>query len=315
MSWLDHIHRDPVPWLLDPENPSVRLLTLRHIFNRPEESLDAEYRAVLAWKPVQTFLRYADPVSFWGRSENPFFGAAAGTFGILYTLAQLNVPRYNMILDACEHLLNRGRLADGRFAPDAAQPEIWLCYTGMALQLLHHFGFGDDPRVQSACSALTQAILQQPRQLFCPIAGDECAAGFVKALAGLESIPTAARTPENTQALEKLADRLLRWPFDWERRHADWLRLRFTRYYETDLLELAHVLAHSGNTGHPRLREFTTRLAEQQDDEGRWHKTRAAALEMQAERIFQPSRWLTFEAVHTLMLVYGGNAYASRGTT
>ncbi|MDX9955676.1 MAG: hypothetical protein RBT75_16365 [Anaerolineae bacterium] len=315
MSWLDHIHRDPVPWLLDPENPSVRVLTLRHIFNRPEESLDAEYRALLAWKPVQTFLRYANPVSFWGRSENPFFGAAAGTFGILYTLAQLNVPRYDIILDACEHLLNRGRLADGRFAPDAVQPEIWLCYTGMALQLLNHFGFGDDPRVQSACFTLTQAILQQPQQLFCPIAGSECAAGFVKALAGLESLPAAARTPENTQAMQQLADRLLRWPFDWERRHADWLRLRFIRYYETDLLELAHVLAHSGNTEHPRLREFTLRLATQQDDEGRWHKTRAAALEMQIERIFQPSRWLTFEAVHTMMLVYGGNAYASRGTT
>lgn len=315
MSWLDHIHRDPVPWLLDPANPSARVLTLRHIFNRPEESLDAEYRALLAWKPVQTFLRYADPVSFWGRSENPFFGAAAGTFGILYTLAQLNVPRYDIILDACEHLLNRGRLADGRFAPDAVQPEIWLCYTGMALQLLNHFGFGDDPRVQSACFTLTQAVLQQPQQLFCPIAGSECAAGFVKALAGLESLPAAARTPDNTKAMQQLADRLLRWPFDWERRHADWLRLRFIRYYETDLLELAHVLAHSGNAEHPRLREFTLRLAAQQDDEGRWHKTRAAALEMQIERIFQPSRWLTFEAVHTMMLVYGGNAYASRGTT
>lgn len=315
MSWLDHIHRDPVPWLLDPANPSARVLTLRHIFNRPEESLDAEYRALLAWKPVQTFLRYADPVSFWGRSENPFFGAAAGTFGILYTLAQLNLPRYDIILDACEHLLNRGRLADGRFAPDAVQPEIWLCYTGMALQLLNHFGFGDDPRVQSACFTLTQAVLQQPQQLFCPIAGSECAAGFVKALAGLESLPAAARTPDNTKAMQQLADRLLRWPFDWERRHADWLRLRFIRYYETDLLELAHVLAHSGNAEHPRLREFTLRLAAQQDDEGRWHKTRAAALEMQIERIFQPSRWLTFEAVHTMMLVYGGNAYASRGTT
>ena len=60
MSWLAHIRRDPVPWLLDPENPSARLLTLRHIFRRPEASLEADYDAVLAWKPVQTLLRYAD---------------------------------------------------------------------------------------------------------------------------------------------------------------------------------------------------------------------------------------------------------------
>lgn len=314
MSWLDYIHRDPVPWLLDPENPSARLLTLRHIFRRPEAELASEYSAVLAWKPVQTLIRYANPVSFWGRAENPYFGAAAGTFGILYTLAQMSAPPFDIALDACEHLLAHGRLADGRFAPDTAQPEIWLCYTGMALQLLYHFGLGDDPRVQSARQTLVQALLSHPWQFHCPIAGGECAAVAVKALAGLQSIPTAARTAEDEQAMQQLAEILLRWPFDWERRDAEWLRLRFIRYYETDLLELSHVLAYAGHTEHVRLREFTAQLLAQQSEEGRWQKSRAAASELQIERIFQPSRWLTFEAVHTLMLVYGGNAYAPGGT-
>ncbi len=314
MSWLNHVQRDPVPWLLDPENPSARLLTLQHIFMRPEESLGAEYRTILTWKPVQTLLRYANPVSFWGRADNPFFGAAAGTFGILHALAQMNVPPFEILLDACEHLLARGRLADGRFAPDAAQPEIWLCYTGMALQLLTHFGLEDDARVQSARRTLTQAILHQPQQLFCPIAGGECPSGLVKALQGLESITVVMRTAEDTEAIECLAERLLRWPFDWERRDADWLRLRFIRYYESDLLELAHVLAHAGYTENLRLRAFVAQLEALQSEEGRWQKTRPSAHELQIERIFQPSRWLTFEAIHTLMLVFGGNAYASRGT-
>lgn len=314
MSWLAHVRRDPVPWLLDPEHPSARLLTLRYIFRRPEEELQAEYRAVLAWKPVQTLLRHADPVSFWGRVGNPYFGAAAGTFGVLYTLAQMNAPPFPLALAACEHLLAHGRLADGRFAPQATQPEVWLCYTGMALSLLYHFGFGEDPRVQSAREVLLQAILSPPRQLHCPIAGGECAAGPVKALAGLLHIPQARRTSDDVQAMRQLAERLLRWPFDWERRDAEWLRLRFIRYYETDLLELVHVLAQAGYGDHVRLREFTTQLTALQDSEGRWHKTRASANELQIERIFQPSRWLTFEAVHTLMLIYGGNTYAARGT-
>lgn len=315
MSWLDYVHRDPVPWLLDPENPSARLLTLRHIFERPEAELEAEYRAVLSWRPVQTLLRYANPISFWGRAENPYFGAAAGTFGILYTLAQMSAPPFNLAIAACEHLLTYGRLADGRFAPDVAQPEIWLCYTGMALQLLYHFGLGEDPRVQSARQTLVQAILQQPWQLRCPIAGGECAAGVIKALAGLQCIPTHACTVEEAKAKLQLAETLLLWPFDWERRDAEWLRLRYIRYYETDLLELAHVLAHAGYTEHIRLREFTARLLELQTADGRWQKNRASANELQIERIFQPSRWLTFEAIHTLMLVYGGNTYAARGTT
>jgi len=313
MSWLAHIRRDPVPWLLDPENPSARLLTLRHIFRRPEASLEADYRAVLAWKPVQTLLRYADPISFWGRADAPFFGAAAGTFGVLYTLAQMSAPPAGIIRDACDHLLARGRLADGRFAPDAAEPGVWLCYTGMTVQLLTHFGLGDDPRLESSRQMLVQATLKQPELLRCPIAGGECAAGMVKALAGLESRPEAMRTADETLAIQRLAEKLLRWPFDWERRDADWLRLRFNRYYETDLLELTHVLA-LAVAGEPlRLREFAARLETLQDEEGRWHKTRLAANDMQLERIFQPSRWLTFEAVHTLMLIYGGNTYAARG--
>lgn len=313
MSWLDHVHRDPVPWLLDPENPSARLLTLRHIFGRPEGSLSPEHQAVLAWKPIKTLLNYADPISFWGRADNPFFGAAAGTFGTLHILAQMGVPPVAIILDACEHLINRGQTADGRFAPDATEPEVWLCYTGMALKLLTHFGFGNDPRVQSAREALTQAVLYQPQQLQCPIAGGECAAAFIKALQGLECTAEDKRTTENTEAMQRLTERLLRWPFEWETRYSDWLRLRFVRYYESDLLELAHVLAHTGAPRHPRTQEFATRLEALQDDEGRWLKTRLSAHEMRIERVFQPSRWLTFEAVHTLMLIHGGNAYASRG--
>lgn len=313
MSWLNHIHRDPVPWLLDPENPSARILTLGHIFRRPEGSLEPERQSLLTWKPVQTLLEYADPISFWGRADNPFFGAAAGTFGTLHTLAQMGVPPVAIILNACEHLMNRGRTADGRFAPDAAEPEIWLCYTGMALQLLTHFGFEADPRVQSAREALIQAILYQPQQLQCPIAGQECPAAFVKALQGLGSTAGETRTAEEREAMQRLAERLLRWPFDWDTRYSDWLRLRFVRYYETDLLELAHVLAHAGESEHPRTREFATRLEALQDNEGRWLKTRLSAHELRIERVFQPSRWLTFEAVHTLMLIYGGNAYASRG--
>ena len=50
--WLDLVKRDPVPWLLDPANPSARLLTLRHLFKRSETALQDENARLLAWSPI-----------------------------------------------------------------------------------------------------------------------------------------------------------------------------------------------------------------------------------------------------------------------
>ena len=49
MSWTDVVKRDAVPWLLDPTNPSARILTLREIFDQPEERLTDEYVRLLEW--------------------------------------------------------------------------------------------------------------------------------------------------------------------------------------------------------------------------------------------------------------------------
>ncbi|MCD6344140.1 MAG: hypothetical protein J7M17_00840 [Anaerolineae bacterium] len=227
MSWLDFVKRDPVPWLLDPANPSARLLTLRDIFRRPETALAREYAAVLAWEPLRALIAQAHPVNFWGRADNPTFGGPAGTLGTLYALAQLGIPAFPQAQEACENLLRHGRLPDGRFSPADSPSPPWLCYTGMALQTLWHFGFGEDLRVRSAQAALVQAVLQHPRQLECPLAGGGCPWGMVKALAGLLNTPPEQQTAEVEAAIETLAGRLLAHTFDFTGRDAAWLDLYF----------------------------------------------------------------------------------------
>jgi hypothetical protein len=49
-----------------------------------------------------------------------------------------------------------------------------------------------------------------------------------------------------------------------------------------------------------------------QTSQGRWPMKYSASGRLDnIESLHQPSRWLTWEAVHTLMLVYGGNTYAT----
>lgn len=325
--WLDFVARDPVPWLLDPENPAVRYLTLRHIFQQPASRLTKEQERVLAWKPVTSLLRHWDPINFWGRVDNPFYGGPAGNFGSLHLLAQLGAPRTEEIAAACENLLNRAQRPDGRFTPEGAAAAPWLSYTGMVLQILMHFGYDEDPRTLSAWEAMTAAVERDPEHLECAIGGrlplqltgpagstsrDDrvCRAGAVKVLGALIHRDEKPSGPVAEETVDRLCRYLLNHEYDWEGEDADWLLPRFPRHYDTDVIELAHVLSHTPYRAHPATTQIVRQMISLQDDAGRWPKMRTTPA-FAMEGVDQPSRFLTFEAVHALMAIYGDTLYAS----
>ncbi|MBN1877175.1 MAG: hypothetical protein JXA33_23330 [Anaerolineae bacterium] len=308
MRWLDILKRDPVPWLLDPVNPSARFLTLRYIFGKSEQSLRSEYTYIYEWQVFKDLVHHWDRVNFWGRVHIPYYGGPMGNFGTLHLLAQMGVPRFPEVDPVCEDLLNYGRRIDGSFAPEDSLEAPWLCYTGMALQILWHFGYAEDARVQSAWRALVETILQRPVFLNCPMQGGECQWGLVKALGALLKASPEQRTLEDEAAISVLCQRLLNYAYDFSGREADWLKPTFPRYYNSDIIELCHILAQTPCRLNLRFAELVQRLPKLQTDEGRWCKMRATPV-LPIERIFQPSRWLTFEAARALILAYGDNPY------
>lgn len=308
--WLSLVNRDPVPWLLDPSNPSVRLLALRDIFRRSPDVLADEQARVLKWAPVRDLMRRWERENHWGRSDNPYFGGAMGTFGTLYLLYQLGVPAGPEISAACENLLQQGRDSEGRFAPTSQTQAPWLCYTGMALQLLHHFGFGDDWRIRTAVRALVDLVMSPEPLLECPMVGGLCAEGSVKALGALLSVAEVQRTPAVMDAIAVLCEQLVDRAYDFAGRDARWLKTVFPRYYNSDLIELCRSLAMVLGEKDARLEALADTLLSLQTNEGRWCKTEATPV-LNVERIQQPSRWLTFEAIHALMLIFGDDVYAA----
>ena len=316
--WLDLLERDPVPWLLDPVNPSARLLTLRHLFKRPEAALQEENARLLAWSPIVILREHWDHVNFWGREYDPYFGGALGNFGTLYLFTQLGIsqscrPHLPEVEPACENLLDRGRGDDGRFASGStavvSESASWLCYTGMALQIMWGFGYEDDLRTRSALAALLHTVLLRPELLECPIASGACAHGLVKALSALVSIPTEQRGTDEEAAIAVLGESLINYPFDFSGRDVEWLQPTFPRYYHTDIVELCRVMAQTTFRTHPRFQGWLHLLLSLKTDEGRWNKARPSPA-LSEERLFHPSRWLTFEAVHALTLTYGDTVYA-----
>jgi hypothetical protein len=321
--WMDLVARDPVPWLLDPSNPSVRFQTLRHIFGQPAEAVEGEQARILAWKPVDHLRGHWDPYHFWGRVDEPYFGGPVGNVGTLYLLTQLGVPRFPEIERTCEVLLIHGRHEDGIFSPpgDAAAP--WLAYTGMVLQILLHFGYGDHPAVQAAWLAAARRMEADPERLGCPLSDRICRAGAVKMLGALIHLPVDDRAipqdaPERIDAMVgALCDYLLAHVYDWEGEDAEWMLPRFPRYYDTDIVEFSHVIAHilrrPGPASHriAMMERVLQQMLTLQDESGRWLKMKTTPA-FAEERVTQPSRWLTFEAVHALILAHGDALYAPR---
>ncbi|MDF1512691.1 MAG: hypothetical protein P1S60_02660 [Anaerolineae bacterium] len=307
MRWLDFVSRDPVPWLLDPINPSSRYLTLRDIFQKDKKLLNPDQEQILLWEPIKLLRAHWDPVSHWGRANAPYYGSAVGSFGTLHMLQQLGAPVFPEAQATCEALFTSGRTEQGLFIPDS-HTAAWLCYTGIALQVLVHFGFAKDPRTQTTQFILVNRILQHPESLSCPMVRGECRDGLVKALNALLHLPSHQQNQDTTHAIDILGDKLVDYTYDFAGEDAEWALPRYPRYYDSDLLELCHVLSHTNHRHDARLSRIIQTLTSLQDADGKWRKLRQTH-SLAIERIQQPSRWLTYEAVHTLTLVYGDDIY------
>jgi hypothetical protein len=310
MAWVNLIGQDPVPWLLDPGNPSTRYLTLKHIFHKPEQVLRDEQTRILAWQPVTRLRSHWTPTSYWGRATSPYYGGAVGNFGTLYLLTQLGAPRFSEVEPTCKSLLEHGSLPDGSFAPSRQVAAPWLSYTGMALQILTHFGYADDPRTQRGWELLAQVINDDPETLGCATTDRGCRTAGIKALRALLHRGGDHPLESDGETIDHLCQYLLDQTYDWESREAGWLQPRFPRYYDTDIIEFTHLLAHTEYRDAPLCKTLAARMIAYHNGEGRWLKTKSTPV-FTIERMHQPSRWLTFEAVHALMLIHGDTMYAA----
>ncbi len=314
MGWLAYLRSDPVPWLLEPVDPAVRLATLRCIFRRPEGALREAVAAFFAWRPIAEVLNEAQARHGWGRRTLPFFGASVGTAGTLYALAQFGTPPQPATQAACELLLRYGRDERGDFAPLGGGAIPTLGYTGIALLTLAHFGFGGDVRFLSSLRALVQTVLHEEGRYRCRDGDSACVPAWIKALAALNALPDSLRDEEVELARTKLADLLLDFPWEFRRRDGRWRLLHYPRYDDSDLSELCHVLAPLVSPDEQRFRSLLEALVAAQSEEGRWRQARIIPSRLPVEGRGRPSRWLTWEAACTLITCYGGNPYGDDAT-
>ena len=315
--WQSKLRGDPIPWLLEEDNPPVRYFTLREVLGHPEDApLVQETRTAIMDSPwVQGILAAQYPAGYWIKPDRGYSPRYRATVWQVLFLADLGAKRVPAIERACEHVLTHTYRPDlGLFSAHKHSTGVIACLNGNLLRALSWFGYGEHPVVRRVTETLAQWILRdgfrcrynaaepRRRETWLP-----CAWGCIKVLRGFAALPTTARSETVLRAAKLGVDFLLQhdlvradYPTSTQPSPL-WWRFGFPLGYTSDALEALQALVNWGAGDDPRLAGAWTRVLEKQDEQGRW------PLEYTPEKTWvsfgrrgEPSKWVTLRAVRAL---------------
>ncbi|MFQ6015263.1 MAG: nitrogen fixation protein NifH [Anaerolineae bacterium] len=323
MTWKTYLRADPLPWLLEPDNPSVRYFTLTELLERSQEDSEVVVarEAIMRSEPVSKILAAQYPQGYWvnrGRGYSPKYKA---TVWQVIFLAELGATPTPQIEKGCHYVLQNSTLADGRFSAHKGPGGAVNCLNGNLLRALIRLGYGQHRAVQRALQKLAEVAVQEGfRCRFNALTpfpkrmddGLPCAWGAIKVLAAFTQVPLDHRSSVMEKAISQGTDLLL----SHDLTKADypnasgvsplWFKLGFPLGYSSDVLEALHVLSRLGLSDDPRLAPAVTFVLSKQDQEGRW------TLEHTPQKMWarfetkgQPSKWVTLRALRVLKRLGG----------
>lgn len=313
--WKSLIADDPLPWLLEADNPSVRYFALRELLDRGED--DAEVKqaqaAIMASAPVASILGAQQAEGYWVKPGPGYTPKYTSTVWSLMFLAQLGADgSHPQIQRGCEYLLALALAKNGAFSVNATPSVAIDCLNGNLLHALLWFGYGDDPRVQNALQRLAQNV--QEKGFRCPAnAKLPCAWGAVKTLLAFGLVPQKARSRDVQAAIDAGTDFMLRYdlskadyPYR-ERISSVWFKFGFPLGYTSDILQALMVMTALGHGSDPRLKNAVDFMLSKQDAPGRWKLENSLNGKMWAdiEKKGRPSKWVTLNALRVLKRAFG----------
>jgi hypothetical protein len=322
-SWLDALNGNPLPWLLEPGNPSVRYLTLRDLLDRTTDDPEVigARQAILNWGPVRRILDAQWPEGYWMHPGVGYSPKYRATVWQIIFLAAMGVPHCEPVGRAVEYTLAHSRLPDGRFSERQDDQGAVLCLNGNMLRALAWFGYADDSRVVETRRAMAAQIASdgcrcrynapakdRPRRMS---DGLPCAWGAVKALGALAALPAETRTPEEQEGMRQAADFLLAHDLaagDYPtatRPSPLWHKFSFPLGFTSDVLEALEVLLQAGIPADgSRLQTALSAVLAKQNDQGRWlleHMPGKTWASFGSKN--EPNKWVTLRALRVLKQV------------
>jgi hypothetical protein len=299
-SW-ESLRGDPLPWLLDPDQPNLQWRVLVDLVRRPPES-PAVTRArggANAVEPVASLLRDLHPDGTWAGAP-PLWKPYSGSGWRLLAAVQWGADPTDPRLQAAAELILETAPGEGGFARrDGGQAVPWL--TARVLQALAELGWCRHQRFQEGLAWLEEGDAEHRdggwRCWRRQASSGECDITPVALLAALSACGDVKRTRLKDRATASI----IRIMSSTESVVGDSGHPCLGR---TDEAEVLWSLAKSETSLQPAMASVLRRLQSRQADGGRWRRSAPVPRSLGVARDAQagkPSRWVTLKCVTALM--------------
>jgi len=247
-AWKSVLKADPVGWLLERENPSIRYFTLKDILDYSDNAPEVQEAKgnIKDYKKVSRIFSKQHPEGFWELAEHPYHPKYKSTYWQIMILSQLGLDKSDeRVRKACEYIF-RFQLEEGGFSTFREEGakreylwvkkralerrkkppsfEIWArekirenemsCLTGNLAASLIKLGYTSDKRVKRALKWLVE-IQNDDGGWLCPYwrahikDKHSCFMGTITPLHAFSELPRECRTTEMKDATERGAEFLL----------------------------------------------------------------------------------------------------------
>jgi len=262
---------DPVGWLLEDEEPSIRYLTLTNLLGKGEK--DPEVKAAkrqigkVGW--AAEILAKQKPGGWWALEENFYRPKYLSTNWMLLILSDLGITRRDeRVRRPAELWRDRFARADGGFGSDGSS-RSHLCIVGNTARGLIKLGYEDDPKVKSALDWLVRNQASN--------GGWSCfgSGGNLDSWEGMSAFAAYPRqkwTKSHKAAVEKGAEFYLGKNMDRQGdRYEPWYRFHYPVHYYYDLLVGLDFMTALGYGDDERLAGAVDLVKQKRLPDGRWN--------------------------------------------
>jgi hypothetical protein len=263
--------RAVIDWLLEPEEPSVRYLTLTQLEHRSED--DPEVREAKesiekkGW--AAGILAKQSPKGWWVDGGGLYRPKYVSTNWMLLVLSDLGLTKeVPAIRKACELWIEHFSKDDGGFGMDGSKSSH-LCVVGNTARALVKFGYEDHPSVKSAFEWMVRNSDH--------IGGWSCFGSgrnldSWEPMSAFASYPKQKWTRSMKEAVEKGAEFYLQRELHVQGDHYEpWYRFHYPVHYYYDLLVGLDFMTSLGYSHDRRLAFAFSKLREKMRPDGRWN--------------------------------------------
>ncbi len=336
-NWKNYLNSDPIDWLLEEDNPSVRYFALKNILDYDEKNkeLIATKKSIMTEGVVPKILSKQKGDGYWERPENFYIRTKyKGTVWTFIMLAELFADGNDeKIRKTCEFILENSQdPTSGSFAYYSStngggdRNKLLPCLTGNMLWALIRFGYLEDPRVQKGVKFVEKyqrfdcGAEEAPKGWPYNVGSKKgeacwgkhtCHMGVVKNLKALAEIPEDKRTVGTKKVIEAAVEYILQHRIYKSSRDSSviakerWQQLGFPLMWQIDVLEVLLILTELGYKDE-RMQDAIDLILSKQDKNGRWalERTFNGRVQVNIEQKGKESKWITLRALQVLKRYY-----------